>query len=159
MNGLKPVSPFSKACSQIAWSPVCDNQQCLCKRNSLLNETTPNIFLCVQTWHQKFQEGRNHKRSGKCGKCIFHFKFLITSLFLVEHEICIADKKYPEGKCDKRSCYNISNIIFYYSNQQYHQISCWQKFMSTTALDTYFKSLPILCQERMNFIFVFLKSP
>ena len=31
--------------------------------------------------------------------------------------------------------------------------------MSTTALDTYFKSLPILCQERMNFIFVFLKSP
>ena len=117
MNGLKPVSPFSKACSQIAWSPVCDNQQCLCKRNSLLNETTPNIFLCVQTWHQKFQEGRNHKRSGKCGKCIFHFKFLITSLFLVEHEICIADKKYPEGKCDKRSCYNIQNIILlYYSN-------------------------------------------
>ena len=107
MNGLKPVSPFSKACSQIAWSPVCDNQQCLCKRNSLLNETTPNIFLCVQTQHQKYPEGRNHKRSGKCGKCIFHFKFLITSLFLVEHEIFIADKKYPEGKCDKRSCYNI----------------------------------------------------
>ena len=38
-------------------------------------------------------------------------------------------------------------------------MQCPQKFMSTTTLDTYFKSLPILYRERMNFIFVFLKSP
>ena len=48
-------------------------------------------------------------------------------------------------------------IKYYYSNIIMLVVD--KKFTYTTALDTYFRSLPILCQERMNFIFVFLKSP